>query len=216
MNLCSPGSYEKELNEMLAINNLPPIKVPNKNPDSTRIFYAMGTPELIKDMQNKETTEQTDMETETELLEGATGGPHYSDYDVTSDEDTTDDERTTEPETTTGAVPKKQSVTPEISKGIETGIRIYVNEDDHVPTKKITLEKLVTGIEQGRFKWTHDEKNWHDETVYDLIKANKVRIKTTAFTKVTSKDFKKLRNGRRQHTTPEPKPSKRCRISPSQ
>lgn len=216
MNICHPGSYEKELNDMLTFNNLPTIKVPTV-PDSTKLFQAVSTPEIQQDIeQYTNPAQMTEMETETE--EGAVGGANMSDYDISTDDTETEEER---PPKQTGTKKKKANtthdITPEITSGIEAGITFYVSENDHIPTKDIKLDQIITNIERERYKWTHEEYDWHDLTVYELIKAGKVKIKTSSFKKVTAKEFKKIKNGKRHQPTPEHQPAtKRTRTSTKQ
>lgn len=63
--IADPGTYEKELKEMLTPNRLPNIKAP-KNPLSAKIFTKMAETEEDKMEDQGEKEEETEIEEESE------------------------------------------------------------------------------------------------------------------------------------------------------
>lgn len=224
MNISNPGTYERELNDMLRLNNLPAVKVPN-TPNSSRIFNATATTELIQklkdgNVEERNKDEGNEMESEHTELEGATGGTTQQEIlesTTDSNNDSTSEEEgsTTSEDESTGAKPKqkkKDNKQTNITEGLDAGITIYVNENDHLPTSKLSLDRIINGIENGRYKWTHQEKEQSDATVYDLLKTGKIRIHNKSFKKQTSKEFKKIKNGTKIQSPKNQPATRRSRV----
>lgn len=232
LNICNPGSYERELNEMLKANNLPPVKVP-KVPDSTKLFSASGTRGLAQAMKETMSEETRNEQTRAEQppkeqsrskevmnvpeLEGAVGGnPVLGDLSLSESDtesyssivESSDEEQVRKRRKKSSVRPKvKHIVSDETGSGLESGITIYVNENDYVPTKDVSLQELVRGIDTGKYKWSHQEANWSDHTVYDCLKAGKIKVHTSSFKKLSQKEFNKTKNGKKVQKPPRHQPA---------
>lgn len=203
MNLCNPGSYQKELNKMLEKNELPTMWFP-ENPESGKLLGATSlvhnlTDKTTTETQENETAGTTEMETENEkTIEQHNRDPRL--------------ERRSRQET--GTIPRskersksrnRQDSTPEqIETGRreyypetaqEIGLKIHVAGKTMVPTMDPHIEYVIEQIQLGNYKWTYIDNKYDEELVKKLIQLKMIKITKNDFKRTDEGTYRKIRNG---------------------
>ncbi len=175
-NIENPGCYEEELNKILALNNLPNIKVPNdtnsrkntssRNAQATRTNQIAPETKLRKSKGGKDTAEQGKIDSEAinKVLEEM-----------------------------------EEEILPKEAK--EIGLQFYTTEEKGWPQKNFTIETLITGIQNNKFKFTYTDNKFTEEQVLNMIKGGEFLLRE-CWNQVEKDTFRKIRSGIIQERSP--------------
>lgn len=154
INLAEPGTYNTTLNNLLKMNNLPPIKMPD-NPPSAKILSV-----LTKDTQSNSS----------ENLISETVNPHSKKKAKKRRKRSRSNTRNTSSDSeiemeTTNAQPTVTKST----KGTELGLKIITKESNGWPKENFNKDKLIDGLQRRMYKWTYTNTNHEEGEVYSMI-----------------------------------------------
>ncbi|MPC68959.1 hypothetical protein E2C01_063172 [Portunus trituberculatus] len=180
-NIVSPGSYEKELNSMLTLNNITNVKVP-ANPQSSKIIANIPN--------------------ETQK--------HTEDKDIELNMEETDSEDDTSPALAI-ALPTQQKKTPPKEKikikANDIGLQIHTSKSTGWPKENLTKKKLIQGIEERKYKIIFTTQNMNATQILEAIENEELELEQ-CWTITDDSNFRKIRPGRTMERTPPPKPDK--------
>ena len=186
LNAVNPGTYEKELNEMLTQNNLPNIKAPN-NPPSSKILN-METPSTT--MEHNQTTENPTRENVNKTNEEANSTnksnedqTQYNQADMEESEDDSEQETTDKEE---------EESTPKLTDR-DLGLTISTTNNSKLP-RKPTTQQILQSFRNNSCKITYTDKEMDIKTLDYLLKGRKIKItKNTEI--LDDMAYKKLKSG---------------------
>lgn len=198
MNLCNPGTYQRELNNMLEKNDLPSMWFP-ENPNSGRL---LGATYNIQENTINET--------------GNTVEKYITVEQQTSGQSNRDPRLENKNQQETGTIPKirarsqsrtiytndqtvEQYHTPkEIEypdSAPEIGLKIHLTGKQCVPTKDPHIEYVLDQIHQGNFKWTYTDIKYEEDMIRYLLTHQKIKITKNDFKIIDEGSYRKIRNG---------------------
>ncbi|MPC48298.1 hypothetical protein E2C01_042066 [Portunus trituberculatus] len=184
MNVSDPGCYEKELNTLLADNNLPPIKI-SKTPNSSKLLA------MIVDV---------------EKHAGKDIGEASASADSTYQQETTNNN--TKQQQETARKKKKEKGTKKLDSE-DIDLEIYTKESKGWP-ENITLGQLIKGIEEGNYKFTNRESTLEPHEVLGLMKKGDM-ILGECLKVIDDSIFRKIRSGQTQERSPPSRQPQRLR-----
>lgn len=179
-NIAIPGTYAKELNNMLTLNNLPNIKAPD-NPPSNKIINN------INKTDSSNTEERTNVETQ-------------DDIDTGMEESATQENTSEQAEET----PSKQTTSqPNIGnlKAKDIGLTIHTTTSTGWPKSTLTKTRLIKGIEERKYKITFTSHNTDYTSIMEAIKNEEIEL-DECWSTLDDCQFRKLRAGRIMERTP--------------
>ena len=187
MNLANPGTFEREMNELLRLNNLPPMKFP-ANPDSSaalRIQSSLAagtdiTPRLGSTTTDRDigTAEETDGRSDTD-----TGSDSDSDSDTTVQSEDVDvgtqEEQVREPE-------PRQTAS-------DLGLKLYYSKRH--PRKFDEPLLIAHDIETGAVKFTFTDPAYSLQQMTDLIGSGQLALDRNNFSHINTRTFSQMTSG---------------------
>lgn len=134
VNMAKPGTYEIELNKMLKLNNLPPIRTPANPPSKLILDAYYGTGQA-----NTEETETTNMDTTQEYIVETQA--EAAAFPITETMKVTDQRRTDQ---------EKEKTEP--IKGKDIGLVIYTPKSQGWPKEGQSINKLTRRMEEKQIQ----------------------------------------------------------------
>ena len=183
-NIASPGSYEKELNSMLTLNNLPNIKAPS-NPQSNKIISNVYNQEEL----NKEGNGEDEAEV-----------------------DPMQEKTTTQEEVPNSQQQSRLSKKTHKIKATEIGLQIHTSTNTGWPKDILTRKKLIEGIEDKKYKITFTTTTLDSNRVLQAIEQDEIDL-DQCWQMLEDSQFRKLRSGRIMERTPPPRLEKQRKNS---
>lgn len=189
MNIDKPGSYEEELNKVLKLNNLPCIKIPS-NPTSKRIFNTQD--------QNPDTSKAA-QETK----------PRRIKEKIEENRETTE---TAQAQATDGEIKRmEEELFP--TEAADIDLQFFTTEEKGWPQRNFSLDDLIKGIYQSKYKYTYADIRYTEEDVLDFIKNGEIKL-SKCWNSVGKDTYRKIRNGLLQERSPlEERDSRHRRIT---
>ena len=199
MNLANPGTFNKEMNELLQINNLPQMTFP-ANPDSSKALKITSVPMRDTDVTPRLSSTQEEQDA-AKMPTQATG--------VVFDDDQSDDEDADSDSTVQSEdVDDVDVVTPEPSKprrkisASKIGLKLFYGKRH--PRKYDENLLVAQEISAGIVKYTFTNQNRTDQEVIHLIESDQLNLHRELFTRLDSKQFNQLQCGLVSTKPPSP------------
>ena len=188
MNLANPGTFNREMNELLKMNNLPPMNFP-ANPDSSAALkigscVPAGTDVATRlhhndDDSNTSTQETTTTEQAQQHEENQHPDEHNETDDTVVSEDVDILSQNDEPEGNTSAT--------------ELGLKLYFGKRQ--PRKFDEHLLIAHEIEAGTVKFTYTDADYSSHQITQLIRTERIEVHRELFTRMDPKVFAQLSNG---------------------
>ena len=204
MNLANPGTFEKEMNELLRLNGMPAMKFP-PNPDSQKALRINGTPLHDSDVTPFLGTmpdDETEPRQRTKIHKD-----DESDAEFDSDESTSTNVSVTghdsEPELSeampiiSAKKPRKAVVTTS-----QLGLRLYYGKKH--PQQFNDNKQIGREIQTGTVKFTYTNLNYSQAEVLALISSPTFSITRDDFIHMDAKSFAKVTNGNPEYSPESP------------
>lgn len=181
MNMAEPGSFGKQLNELLSKNNLPQVTVPS-NPPSRKIFNAM----IGEDKHDGEGNSTQHTESDRTCSERDWTGKNYNTV-IPSPNSTKDGD-------------KQPTLVHKIS-GTTIGLQIITTESRGWPREGFNVDTLIDGLQRRQYKWTYTNNELEEEEVFEKLSRNEIDLKN-CWIKVHDSTFGKIRSGHLRDRSP--------------
>ena len=177
MNMINPGTYNKEMNILYKINNLPKVNLPDNPPSAEILNKAQIT--SAKRQSNQEMSSKQE---------------HEQKQDNIEETDEIQEQEETEVENET---------MPEIEKimGTDIGLEIITMKSVGWPTRTFSREMLVAGLKKGTYKFRYTNKAYTEDQIFNFIKNDEVDPRNCWKTAEDSL-FKKIRAGLIEERSP--------------
>lgn len=205
-NMAKPGSFGRTLRELLRLNNLPDVVVPDDAP-SCEIFGAIngltGTqmPKVYTQPPEGQVQQRPQMDTDDKEIDVTVGTCENQSRPVNkSDKQTL--QHNTESLAIASAldIPPMPMNSPERARASQEHIptnlevRFIASAEDKVPVTLATRD-LLSAIDNGRVKSMYRGPNLPEDSIMKLIREGRRNTTTTPIKKVEKPVFKKARNG---------------------
>lgn len=213
INISNPGSYQKELNKMLEMNNLPTMWFPD-NPQSSKLLGASAsklTPEIITEP--NETTTTTEESMTTVEIEQEHRTTKQTNRDPRLERKRLSQESSISPKSRPRSQSRNRtSTTEEITTPIEIqipeaaneiGLKIHTTGKNIVPTLDPHSEFILQQIKSGTYKWTYTDSRYDENRIRQLLSMHKIKITKHDFRRIDEGSFRKIRNGLDSRSPPE-------------
>ena len=189
VNLGKPGSFNKETNQLLKLNNLPTIILPD-NPDSAAILNSGGgtaVEEILKEKDSEiKTSKIVNQSQEVEVIKPR----HQQQNNNTSQE---------EEEEVEVEMPQLEKIT-----GSNIGLQIITKSSVGWPQDTVlSLRRLREGFENDIYKWCYTDNSFLEESIFKCIINNEVDF-DNCWALMEDNRFSKIRNGFIEEKTPPP------------
>ena len=171
MNMGDPGSFNRELNNILSKNNLPNINAPS-NPPSKKIFQVLTNED-----------------------EGENYITTWQEENVKLNETNAHQRQTPKENRHNNQEDMEEEIPPlEKTKGTDIGLIITASEKTGFPKGKFNTDKLTEGINKNIYKWTYSNKDLSEELVYNQLCNNEIDLKS-CWRLTDNGTFRKIRSG---------------------
>lgn len=206
LNLCNPGTYQAELNKMLAKNELPTMWFPD-NPDSGKLLGATMQNNLENGDNETSTIDEdtfTSMESKTTPVQPNRDprlAPRHQETGTTPKSIPRSKSRDRQASETTRDSFSEGTIYPESAQ--EIGLKIYVTGKTIVPTMDPHIEHVIEQIQTGTYKWTYINSQYEEDMIKYLLTRGKIRVTKNDFKKVDEGSFRRVRNGLNTRSPPQ-------------
>lgn len=201
MNLCNPGTYKTELNEMLAENDLPTMWFP-ENPNSGKLLGAAMNGNMEMDE-----TETSTLDDETQATHSSIKTPVRPSRDPRLQLRHQDNSTIQKNKPRSKSRDRRATVTAEETcypeNAQEIGLKIYVTGKTIVPTMDPHIEHVIEQIQSGSYKWTYINSQYDEDLVKQSLIWKKIKVTKNDFKKVDEGSFRKIRNGLNIRSPPQ-------------
>lgn len=206
----NPGTFQEELNELFEKNDLPKIKI-TKNPPSNIILGL--TKKISPNIAEEEKQEKEAVGKEQEASK-KTSISKVKEQKTKLDESQQKQElKSTEQKPKSKTRSKSESKTheeedklPDLIPAEALGIQLISKKSKGWPPN-LSLEEIVTGLENQTYKCTHTKEDIPDEMVYKMIANNEIRLKS-CWSVIEDSSFSTVKNGLVEDCATPGKPAK--------
>ena len=181
MNLANPGTFEREMNELLRLNNLPPMKFP-ANPDSSAALRVQSSIPAGTDIAPRLSVATTDRDT---------GAAEETDDDhPDTDTDTGSDSDSTAQSEDVDVGTQEPAPRPTAS---DLGLKLYYSKRQ--PRKYDDPMLIANDILTGTVKLTFTDPAYSLQQMTDLIGTGKLQLHRDDFSRTDTKTFSQMTSG---------------------
>ena len=184
MNLANPGTFEREMNELLRLNNLPAMKFP-ANPDSSAALRIQSSIPAGTDITPRLSSTTTDRDTG-----AAEGTDDHPDADTDSDADSEDTTLSEDVDVCTQDGDREPEPQPTAS---DLGLKLYFGKRQ--PRKFDEPMLIANDIQTGAVKFTYTDSAYSSQQVTDLIGSGRLQLQRDDFSRMDSRTFSQMTSG---------------------
>lgn len=171
MNIANPGSYNIEINKLLAANKLPRVIQPD-NPPSRQILDT----------------------TQARIQENQPIGENQADKAETGKDNITTEDTPSKESSETGKGSREYK---EINSK-DIGLEIFAKQSEGFPKEDFSLRSLTTGMLQGKYKWTYTSTNYREEDILRLLNNNEISLRDSCWIQTSGK-YETVTNNKKHH-----------------
>lgn len=210
-NLAHPGSFGRRVNQLLQLNNLPTVKLPEDAPSSS-IFNIINTAPEYAAPSQEEVVESSESNTSIDIDSGPHATMELPERTHTARKSTTQSthQKATEDSEKYKLPTKKahpiQTGKKEPSKsGVileKIGLKFHTYEQSGIP-ETLPPNKLYQSVQEGKVKFTYTDERINEWEIIRFIKEGIITTKMSKIQPVEKQIYKKIRSGLVRGTPPE-------------
>ena len=188
MNLANPGTFNKEMNELLQINNLPQMTFP-ANPDSGKALRISSIP--MEDIDVTPRLSSTQEERDVAKMPAQAAAKIVFDDDQSEDDDS--DSNSTAQSEEIDVESSERSRPPRKLPASKIGLKLFYGKRH--PRKFDENLLVAQEINAGLVKFTFTDENHSNQEIIQLIERNQIDLHRDLFTRLDSKLYTQLQSG---------------------
>lgn len=214
-NLAHPGSFSRRVNQLLQLNNLPTVKLPEDAPSSSIFNIINNAPEYAAPAQT-EVVESSDSEISIETDSDSQAMVEKSEEirtAKTAKRATTQLMQSEADESAKYKLPTKKALPIQTGKKDQPpksgtvilekiGLNFYTYEHSGI-SESVQPKKLYQFVQEGKVKFTYTDERVNEWDVIRYVKEGIITTKMSRIQTVDKQVFKKIRTGLVRGTPPE-------------